>query len=89
MVIRLILLGSCLGLLIFSVPGYGASFRVSGQRITKQVVSLQELRQQKVVRQQWDFTCGAAALATMLRYQHGMKVEERIIHSHSGVCINL
>ncbi len=56
-----------------------ADFRINGQRFTKSVVSLQEIRQNQVVRQNWDFTCGAAALATILRYQHGLEVEEREI----------
>lgn len=56
-----------------------ADFRINGQRFSKSVVSLQEIRQNQVVRQNWDFTCGAAALATILRYQHGLEVEEREI----------
>jgi predicted double-glycine peptidase len=38
-----------------------------------------ELRQQQVVIQQWDLSCGAAALATVLRYQHGEDLSEREI----------
>ena len=33
-----------------------ADFRINGQRFTKSVVSLQEIRQNQVVRQNWDFT---------------------------------
>jgi len=43
------------------------------------VESLLELRQHNVVRQQWDLSCGAAALATILNYQHGDPVSEREI----------
>jgi predicted double-glycine peptidase len=43
----------------------------------KQVRSLLEMRRDKVVVQQWDFSCGAAALATILNYQHGDPVTER------------
>jgi predicted double-glycine peptidase len=39
--------------------------------------SLQELRHDRVVVQQWDLSCGAAALATILNYQHGDPVSER------------
>jgi predicted double-glycine peptidase len=42
-----------------------------------QVRSLLEIRRDKVVVQQWDFSCGAAALATILNYQHGDPVTER------------
>ncbi len=41
------------------------------------VTSLLEYRQRNMVVQKWDLSCGAAALATLLRYQHGMKVTER------------
>jgi predicted double-glycine peptidase len=43
------------------------------------VKSLLELRRDKVVVQQWDLSCGAAALATILNYQHGDPVSEREI----------
>ena len=43
------------------------------------VQSLLEIRQDKVVVQQWDLSCGAAALATILNYQHGDPVSERNI----------
>ena len=41
------------------------------------VRSLLEARQDKVVIQKYDLSCGAAALATVLTYQHGDKVTER------------
>jgi predicted double-glycine peptidase len=43
------------------------------------VVSLAEIRQQNVSIQEWDLSCGAAALATILNYQHGDSVSEREI----------
>lgn len=43
------------------------------------VRSLLELRQRHVVMQQWELSCGAAALATILRYQHGVPVTERSV----------
>lgn len=43
------------------------------------VRSLLEMRQDKVVVQQWDLSCGAAALATILNYQHGDPISEREI----------
>lgn len=39
--------------------------------------SLLELRQERVVIQKWDLSCGAAALATVLKYQYGEDVTER------------
>jgi predicted double-glycine peptidase len=41
------------------------------------VQSMQEARQQYVVLQQYDLSCAAAALATVLRYQHGEVLTER------------
>lgn len=38
-----------------------------------------EIRQANVVVQRWDTSCGAAALATLLNYQHGLKSEEKEI----------
>ena len=41
------------------------------------VRSLLEMRRERVVIQEWDLSCGAAALATLLNYQHGDPVSER------------
>lgn len=38
-----------------------------------------EKRQHNVVLQQWELSCAAAALATILRYQHGEPVTERSV----------
>ncbi len=43
------------------------------------VTSLLEIRKQNVTTQEWDLSCGAAALATILNYQHGDPVSERDI----------
>lgn len=43
------------------------------------VESLQEQRERNVVLQQWELSCAAAALATILRYQHGVPVTERSV----------
>jgi predicted double-glycine peptidase len=49
---------------------------VDGPRVVR---SLLEMRQEGVVVQKWDLSCGAAALATVLNYQHGDPVSEREI----------
>ena len=41
------------------------------------VTSLFETRRAHVVIQEWDLSCGAAALATLLRYQYGEPVTEK------------
>lgn len=43
------------------------------------VRSLAELREEYVVKQQWDLSCGAAALTTLLKYQHGENISERAV----------
>lgn len=43
------------------------------------VESLLERRHRNTVIQRWDLSCGAAALATILNYQHGLSVTEREI----------
>ncbi len=43
------------------------------------VASLAEIRERNVVVQEWDLSCGAAALATILNFQHGDPVSEREI----------
>lgn len=43
------------------------------------VRSLLEMRRENVTVQRWDVSCGAAALATVLTYQHGMPVDEKTV----------
>jgi predicted double-glycine peptidase len=51
----------------------------ASQATDEPVRSLREMRQANVVVQQWETSCGAAALATVLRYQHGFDVSEKEI----------
>lgn len=51
------------------IPGAGI--------VTKQVQSMRELRFADLVRQETDFSCGAAALATVLRYGYRRNVTEK------------
>jgi predicted double-glycine peptidase len=44
---------------------------------THPVKSLIEMRREKVIVQQWDLSCGAAALTTLLNYQHNDLVTEK------------
>ena len=54
------------------------SFPALAERM-EPVRSLREIRQANVVVQQWDTSCGAAALATLLTYQHGLALPEKAI----------
>src|SRR5580658_277011 len=49
------------------------------------VQSVLEIRHDRVMIQQWDLSCGAAALATVLRYQFGEPVTEKeVAHALMG-----
>jgi uncharacterized protein len=47
-----------------------------GGVLTKEVKSMKELRQRQMVPQSRDFSCGAAALATIMRYYYGQPMSE-------------
>ena len=45
----------------------------------KPITSLLEIRQKNVSIQQWDLSCGAATLTTLLKYQHGIDTDEKTV----------
>ncbi|AXL53266.1 peptidase C39 [Paraburkholderia caffeinilytica] len=49
----------------------------SGADYTLHVTSLKEARFKRTIRQQFDFSCGSAALATLLTYQYDSPVSEQ------------
>lgn len=80
---RDILTGIVAGILalVFVVPVNAASIRfgnaiIPGTMIRKDVLSMREHRYVNLVPQNTDFSCGAAALATILRYAYGKDVNE-------------
>ena len=61
-----------------ALPYCGALLLAFASAVAAQPVrSLLEMRQEGVVIQQWDASCGAAALATVLTYSFGEPVSER------------
>ncbi|HEY4582765.1 MAG TPA: C39 family peptidase [Lysobacter sp.] len=50
--------------------------RAAGSAYSVPVTSLKEARFRNTVRQQYDFSCGSAATATLLTYQYGHRVSE-------------
>lgn len=52
------------------LPGEDNQFSYSANDYQMPVSSIQQRRFQGVVRQQYDFSCGSAALATLLRYHY-------------------
>lgn len=53
------------------VPG------AQGNRYSVHVTSLKEARFRQTIHQQYDFSCGSAAVATLLTYQYGTPVDEK------------
>ena len=50
-----------------------------GGLYTSSIVSMQEAKYANVIRQETDYSCGAAALATILKYGYGMDATEEVI----------
>lgn len=67
------------GLLSALVVSMIAAIPVTAAAQPRTVRSLIEMRQERVVVQKWDLSCGAAALATILNFQHNDPVDEREI----------
>jgi len=64
-------------LLMLSIPSHAANAEVSpNARIGTPLKSMKDLRDEKLVKQRFDYSCGAAALATILRYSFGDDVTE-------------
>lgn len=66
------------GVIALSATGLSAQIGIgsSGLRIDRPARSMKDLRDQNVVKQRFDFSCGAAALATLMRYGFGENVTE-------------
>lgn len=64
---------------IIMVAGIMGSVTATASDHRPVVRSMAEKRYENVVRQQWELSCASAALATILRYQHGVPVSERIV----------
>ena len=71
----------CLSAFLLSPAVVSAQIGLSGStwRVNAPAKSLKDLRDRNVVKQRFDFSCGAAALATIVRYGLGAAVTEREI----------
>jgi uncharacterized protein len=68
------------GVVTLAAPPSFAQISIgSGIRVDRPALSLKAARDQNVVKQRFDFSCGAAALATLLRYGLGDEVTERAV----------
>ena len=71
-------------LALLSLPLPAAAYPLplaAGPRLDKKVVSMKESRTTRIVVQQKDYTCGAAAIATLLTYQFGRKTSEEDVRA--------
>ena len=50
---------------------------IGGGAVTMNIASFQEKKYAATLAQQYDFSCGSAALATLLTYNYGIRVNER------------
>ena len=69
------------GVIALTTTGLSAQIGIggSGLRIERPNRSMKDLRDENLVKQRFDFSCGAAALATMLRYAFGDQISEQQI----------
>ena len=65
-----------IALVVFDVRAGSTEVRAANGTYTVRLTSLKEARFKTTVRQQYDFSCGSAAVATLLTYQYGQPVTE-------------
>lgn len=65
------------------------SFTAGSLRISKDIKSLQEIRKEHIVSQTWDYSCGPAALATILTYYFEDEVSEEEIINYLLLTVDL
>jgi uncharacterized protein len=67
--VRSILAAGLVSLVLFPAPARGQNIgKATGDQGSKNIRSLKEIRDEGVVKQRWDVSCGAAALSTLLTY---------------------
>ena len=72
----------CLISVLALLPAFAvqaADFSAGGASFVLPVTSLKEARFRTTVRQQYDFSCGSAALATLLSHHYDFQVTEQEI----------
>ena len=63
-------------------PAFALELPLAGARFNLPVASVRQLRFGATLRQQFDFSCGSAALATLLTYHYGRPVSEQRVFEH-------
>lgn len=62
-----------------TAPAIAGAVLLPGAAVQVPVFSLREVRFATTVRQRYDFSCGSAALATLLSFHYGMPVSEQAV----------
>jgi predicted double-glycine peptidase len=76
--VAIVISAACLGLPArASLAGEALVYLPGGGTLTKQVESFKERRLRQVVPQTYDYSCGAASVATLLHYYYGRSISER------------
>jgi uncharacterized protein len=70
---------ACLSMQVYAGEVSFAGVLPNGAQYTTHVNSMQELHFANIVRQHTDYSCGAAALATILRYGYHLDVDENVV----------
>lgn len=68
---------AALATVLVAGPARAADLPLSAGPVSLRVKSIKEARYLSTVRQQFDFSCGSAALATLLTYHYGYAVTEQ------------
>jgi predicted double-glycine peptidase len=74
-------IGCLCAFLLFTSTAVAATVELTpgvGSRMLLQVWSLRELKVRSVVLQKYDFSCGSAAIATLLTYHYGNPISEEV-----------
>ncbi|MDH5571653.1 MAG: C39 family peptidase [Gammaproteobacteria bacterium] len=68
-------------LLLISLNTQASTLDITGEfsHFNVTTKNWQELRQKQLVRQQWDITCGAAALSTLMTWYHDIPLDEKTV----------
>ncbi|MFL6707553.1 MAG: C39 family peptidase [Massilia sp.] len=70
------LAGASSAAMALDLPGPG------GARYSVPVASMKAVKFAHTLHQQLDFSCGSAAVATLLRFQYGVQVDEQTVFTH-------
>lgn len=76
MIIRIIFF---IFLIHFNTHSYALDIEGDFGHITLAVKNWKELKQKQLIRQQWDISCGAAALSTLMTWYHDLPLDEKTV----------